>query len=113
IVPVVGPAIAIVICLIGVYEFGAKVLITTLIVMVIAQLVENNLVRPYAFSKLMDLHPTIIFLSLILGGKYFGFIGVLFGPAMAATICVLLDELYVKNIKEKEENVELITKENN
>ena len=113
IVPVVGPAIAIVICLIGVYEFGTKVLITTLIVMVIAQLVENNLVRPYAFSKLMDLHPTIIFLSLILGGKYFGFIGVLFGPAMAATICVLLDELYVKNIKEKEENVELIAKEKN
>ena len=112
IVPVVGPAIEIVICLIGVYEFGAKVLITTLIVMVLAQLVENNLVRPYAFSKLMDLHPTIIFLSLILGGKYFGFIGVLFGPAMAATICVLLDELYVKNIKEKEENVELL-KENN
>lgn len=113
IVPVVGPAIAIVICLIGVYEFGAKVLITTLIVMVLAQIVENNLVRPYAFSKLMDLHPTIIFLSLILGGKYFGFIGVLFGPAMAATICVLLDELYVKNIKEKEESVELTTKENN
>jgi len=113
IVPVVGPAIAIVICLIGVYEFGTKVLITTLIVMVLAQLIENNLVRPLAFSKLMDLHPTIIFLSLILGGKYFGFIGVLFGPAMAATICVLLDELYVKNIKEKEENVELTTKENN
>lgn len=111
IIPVVGPAIAIVICLIGVYEFGAKVLITTFVVMVIAQLVENNLVRPYAFSKLMDLHPTIIFLSLILGAKYFGFIGVLFGPAMAATICVLLDELYVRNIKE-EENVELTTKEN-
>jgi predicted PurR-regulated permease PerM len=101
-----------VICLIGVYEFGAKVLITTLIVMVIAQLVENNFVRPYAFSKLMDLHPTIIFLSLILGGKYFGFIGVLFGPAMAAAIFVLLDELYLKNIKEKEESVELINKEN-
>jgi len=112
IIPVVGPAIAIVICLIGVYEFGAKVLITTLIVMVLAQLVENNLVRPYAFSKLMDLHPTIIFLSLILGGKYFGFIGVLFGPAMAAAVCVLLDELYVRNIKEKEENVESL-KENN
>ena len=34
------------------------------------------------------------------------FIGVLFGPAMAATICVLLEELYLKNIKEKEENVD-------
>ena len=111
IVPVIGPAVAIVICLIGVYEFGLKVLIITLVIMVLAQLVENNLVRPYAFSKLMDLHPTIIFLSLILGGKYFGFIGVLFGPAMAATICVLLDELYVKNIKEKEEKIELTTKE--
>lgn len=106
IVPVIGPALAIVICLIGVYEFGMQTLITTLIVMVVAQLVENNLVRPYAFSKLMDLHPTIIFLSLILGGKYFGFIGVLFGPAMAAAICVLLDELYVKNIKEKEKEKE-------
>ena len=63
---------------------------------------EENLVRPYAFSKLMDLHPTIIFLSLILGGKYFGFIGVLFAPAMAATVCVLLDELYVKNLKNQE-----------
>ena len=99
IVPVVGPGIAIVICLIGVSECGLKAVITTLIVTILAQIVENNVVRPIAFSKLMDLHPTIIFLSLILGAKYFGFIGVLFGPAMASAICVLLNELYVRNIK--------------
>lgn len=29
---------------------------------------------------------------------------------MAATICVLLNELYVKNLKEKEENAEITTK---
>ncbi len=99
IIPVIGPGIAIVISLIAVYQFGLKTVLITLAVLCVAQLIENNLVRPYAFSKLMNLHPTIIFLSLILGGKYFGFIGVLFGPAMAATICVLLDELYLKSLK--------------
>ena len=99
IVPVIGPALAIAICIIGISDFGIKAVLITLIVTCLAQLVENNFVRPLAFSKLMDLHPTIIFLSLILGAKYFGFLGVLFGPAMAAAICVLLKELYVRNIK--------------
>ena len=99
IVPVIGPFVAIIISLIAVYDFGVKAVVITLIVTCLAQIIENNVVRPFAFSKLMNLHPIIIFLSLILGGKYFGFVGVLFGPAMAATICVLLNELYVRNIK--------------
>ncbi len=99
IIPVAGPFLAFVICITGVYEFGFKAVIITVAVLGITQLIENNFIRPYAYSKIMDLHPTIIFLSLILGAKYFGFIGVLFSPAMAATVYVLLKELYVRNIK--------------
>lgn len=99
IVPVVGPFLGILISVIAVYEFGLKAVITTIIIMAITQLLENNFMRPYVYNKLMNLHPIIIFLSLILGAKYFGFLGVIFGPAFAAMVCILLNELYVKNIK--------------
>jgi predicted PurR-regulated permease PerM len=63
-----------------------------------AQWIENNFVRPYVFGKFLDLHPLIIFFSIFVTAKFLGAVGVLFAPAIAATICVLLDELYIKPI---------------
>ena len=98
IVPVVGPALALIICLITAYKSGPLVLALILIVFAIAQVAENNLVRPYIFSKFLDLHPLIIYLFLFITAQYLGVIGVIFAPAIAATICVLIQELYIKNI---------------
>lgn len=98
IVPVVGPAIALVICLITAYKSGMLALIVVLVVFAIAQWAENNLVRPYIFSKFLDLHPLIIYLFLFITAQYLGVVGVIFAPAIAATVCVLIQELYIKNI---------------
>lgn len=97
-IPVVGPAIGLCICLIACYEAGAKVLVGIIVTFAIAQIVENNLVRPFVFSKLLNLHPILIFLALFLTAKYMGILGVVFAPAIAATICVLIEELYMKNL---------------
>ena len=97
-IPVVGPAIGLAICIIACYEAGGKIIAGILVIFAIAQIVENNLVRPYAFSKLLNLHPIIIFLSLFLTAKYMGILGVVFAPAIAATVCVLIEELYMKNL---------------
>jgi len=59
---------------------------------------ENNLVRPYIFGKFLDLHPLIIYLFLFITAQYLGVVGVIFAPAIAATVCVLIQELYIKNI---------------
>ncbi len=99
IIPVVGPAIALVICLVATYEVGLKALIIVTLVFASAQFIENNFVRPYAYGKLMNLHPMLIFIFLFLGTKYFGLVGTLFAPAIAATVCVLVEELYIKNLK--------------
>ena len=99
IIPVVGPAIALVICLIVTFEFGWKAILAVLGVFAVAQLVENNFVRPYIFGKLMDVHPLMIFLFLFITAKYMGAAGVIFAPAIAATICVLIEELYIKNLE--------------
>ena len=73
---------------------------------IIAQLtaitgVENNFVRPYVFGKFLDLHPLIIFFAIFVTAKFLGVIGVVFAPALAATIAVLVDELYIKPINRK------------
>ena len=52
----------------------------------------------------MELHPLMIFLALFLAEQFLGFWGVILSPAIAATICVLIDELYITpmNLKAKE-----------
>ncbi len=98
IVPVVGPAIALVICLITASKAGVLTLVLICVVFAIAQLAENNFVRPYIFGKFLDLHPLIIYLFLFITAQHLGVVGVIFAPAIAATVCVLIEELYIKNI---------------
>lgn len=99
IIPVIGPACALAICLIIAYKSGTFVLFMIIVIFALAQLAENNFVRPYIFGKFLDLHPLIIYLFLFLTAKYFGVIGVVFAPALAATAVVLLEEVYMKNIE--------------
>ena len=98
IVPIVGPAIALVICIAVVYKLGWTIVILTAVVFLFAQLVENNVVKPYVFGKFMDLHPIVIYIFLFVCAKYFGAVGAIFAPAIAADVCVLIEELYLKNM---------------
>lgn len=100
IVPVVGPAAALIIILLTVYKLGALKIGLTILIFAFAQWAENNLVRPYIFSKLLDIHPLIIYFFLFLTAQYLGIIGVIFAPAIAATVCVLIEELYIKSIND-------------
>ena len=98
IVPIVGPAIALVICLAVVYKLGWTVVIITAVIFAIAQIVENNVVKPYVFGKFMDLHPIVIYIFLFVCAKYFGAVGAIFAPAIAADACVFIEELYLKSM---------------
>lgn len=98
IVPVVGPGLALAICLITAYKAGPLTLVLILVIFAIAQIAENNLVRPFIFGKFLDLHPLIIYLFIFITAQYLGVVGVIFAPAIAATVCVLIEELYIKNI---------------
>lgn len=98
IVPVVGPALALIICLLTAFKSGTLAMIMVLVVFAIAQASENNLLRPFIFSKFLDLHPLVIYLFLFITAQYLGVVGVIFAPAIAATVCVLIQELYIKNI---------------
>ena len=100
IVPIVGPAIALVVCLSVTYKLGWTVFALTAVIFAIAQIAENNLVKPYVFGKFMDLHPIVIYIFLFVCAKYFGVVGAIFAPAIAADTCVFIEELYLKNMDE-------------
>ena len=98
IIPVVGPALALIICLLAVYESGTKAIAIVIGVFIAAQFIENNFVRPYIFGKVMKIHPIVIFLFIFIAAEYIGIAGVVFAPAIAALVAVLYEELYLKKL---------------
>lgn len=104
IVPILGPTIALGIIIIVAYPAGLMKIILIIIGFLLVQQISNYVVRPVLFGKLMELHPLMIFLALFLAEQFLGFWGVILSPAIAATICVLIDELYLApiNLKAKE-----------
>ena len=50
----------------------------------------------------MKLHPINIMVAIFVAEEFLGVWGVILSPAIAATICVLVDELYLTPINEKE-----------
>lgn len=104
IVPILGPTIALGIIILVAYPAGLVKIILIIIGFLLVQQISNYVVRPVLFGKLMELHPLMIFLALFLAEQFLGFWGVILSPAIAATICVLIDELYLApiNLKAKE-----------
>lgn len=100
-IPIIGPAIAGIICVFMCWSYGPVIVGLVIFFFLLAQWIENNFVRPYVFGKFLDLHPLIIFFALFVTAKFLGVIGVVFAPAIAATIAVLIDELYIKPINRK------------
>lgn len=102
IIPILGPSIALGVILLVAYPLGLTKLILIVLGFLIVQQISNYVVRPLLFGKMMSLHPLMIFLALFLAQQFLGFWGVILSPAIAATVCVLIDELYLKAIKGKE-----------
>lgn len=105
IIPVIGPTIALIICLLMCYQLGPLMLFLIVLIFFFAQWIENNFVRPYVFGKFLDIHPILVFFAIFVTAKFFGLLGVVFAPAIAATACVILEELYIKPINNEKKNV--------
>lgn len=98
IVPVIGPTIAVAAGLISASGSGFLFVLLTFAIFMVVQWLENQVLRPVIFGKLMDMHPLTIIVSLLVGARFLGFWGVILGPAIASVICVLVDELYLKRV---------------
>ncbi len=102
IIPIIGPTIALALCLIMAYHLGWVKIALVIVVFLIVQWGSNNLVKPVIFGKFLDLHPLLIILSLLLAAQFLGIWGVILAPAIASLIWILFDEVYIKTINKSE-----------
>ncbi len=105
IIPVLGPTIALALILLVAAQLGWLKIIFIVVAFLAIQQISNYIVRPFLFGKFMSLHPLMVFFALFVAQQFLGVFGVILSPAIAATICVLVDELYLKQIN-KDQDIE-------
>jgi predicted PurR-regulated permease PerM len=90
--PVAGAVPAIVVTIINGNE-PIKV-IYIVVAFAIVQLLDNVLLQPMVLSKSVHLHPLIIVFAVLIGGQFFGLLGMLLAVPAAGIIKVTSSELY-------------------
>ena len=60
----------------------------------IVQLIDNVVIQPLILSKSVNLHPLIIVFAVLIGGQFFGLLGMLLAVPAAGIIKVTSSELY-------------------
>jgi predicted PurR-regulated permease PerM len=56
----------------------------------------DNIIRFILAKKMADVHPIVTVLGVILGLKYFGFLGLIFGPLLISYFLILIKIYYVE-----------------
>lgn len=102
IIPVIGPTIALILCLIMANHMGLIGLTLVVLAFLTAQWISNNFFRPIVFGRFLDLHPLIIIFALLVSAQFLGVWGVILAPAIASLVCVLFDEIYLKTINKSD-----------
>ena len=107
-IPFVGIFIGLLASLIVVYlQFGSlKFLILTALIFIVGASIDSGVISPKLVGKRVGLHPVWSIFSILLGGKLFGFIGMLVAIPLGATVAILIkiilkyyykSELYTSN----------------
>jgi putative permease len=91
IVPYVGPFLGIIPTLIlGMLEYG----MTSSTMYFVANVVDIFFVFPFLVSKVVNLHPVIVAVSVIIGSHYFGITGMVISIPVVAAIKLIITEIY-------------------
>jgi len=104
-IPIIGPIVAaipaVLFSLIDFAEFPAKPLLVVIIYAVIQQ-IENHFLVPKIMHKAVGLNPIVVIITILIGTKVGGIIGVLLAVPAATIISIFLEDFFI--IKKQEDN---------
>lgn len=105
-IPYIGPWITsiLLITIIAVSSGSWTAVLYVLIAVTIVQEIENKLLTPLLMKKMTDIPPVLVLVSLLLGAKIFGFLGMIFAVPIFGIIYEFLKEFLEKK---REEELEL------
>ncbi|CAH1216580.1 AI-2E family transporter [Paenibacillus sp. JJ-223] len=103
-VPFIGAIVsAIPIVIIGLIQ-SPSVAIWSLIIILVAQQIQDNLVAPYVFGKKLDIHPLTTIILVLGAGDLGGIIAILIIIPVYMTFKIILVRIYQLFFKDKWEN---------
>ncbi len=102
IIPIVGPILSAVPAVIIALAINPWYALLIVAIYFIIQRFENHILTPLILGKFLELHPIVIISAVLLAASTLGVFGVILSPAIAASIYVLIQELYVKKINSEE-----------
>jgi len=91
--PIVGTALAVVVSLLN--NGSIETVFYILLAFAAVKLIDDTTVQPYVVGKSVNMHPMIVLLVIIIGGKFFGILGMFLSVPTAGFIKVVLQESIV------------------
>ena len=95
-IPYVGPLAGTILALIvnfvatGSFDLALPIIIA----FVIIQIIDNTLVQPYVISRNVAIHPVTIIFAILIGGEFFGLLGMFFAVPVASILKVTVSSFY-------------------
>jgi predicted PurR-regulated permease PerM len=73
--------------------------IVVAIIYIVAHQVEGNLIQPLVVARAVEMHPAVIAVGVVAVDRLFGFVGLIVAVPILATVRILIDELWVRQVE--------------
>lgn len=96
IIPYMGPIIGFIpAVVVGLIEYqGTSTFWAIITLYMVANAIDIGIVFPILVSRMVNLHPVVVVISVILGSQYFGIIGMVISIPAAAVVKLVIHEVY-------------------
>lgn len=110
-IPYVGSLLASVpVVIVGFIE-SPTMAIWSVVIILVAQQIQDNVLSPIIYGKSLDVHPLTTVVIVLVGGDFFGIIGVLIALPVYMIAKIIFKRVYEIIVTEREEEVPVIKEE--
>lgn len=110
-IPYVGSLLAAVPVIIVGFIESPSMAIWSLVIILVAQQIQDNVLSPIIYGKSLDVHPLTTVVIVLVGGDFFGLIGVLIALPVYMIFKIIFKRIYEIIVAEREEEVPIIKEE--
>jgi predicted PurR-regulated permease PerM len=104
IIPIVGPILSAVPAIVVALAQDPILALWVIVVYLVVQRIENSFLTPLILGKFLELNPLIVIIAILIAASTLGVAGVILAAPIAASVYVLVQELYINRINIKEYN---------
>lgn len=104
-IPYVGALLAAIPVVIVALTVSPTIAIWSLVIIIIAQQIQDNILSPVIYGKQLDIHPLTTVILLLVGAEFFGLMGVILAIPVYMIIKIIIVRIYGLFLSDKVEDI--------